>query len=131
MAILHFEAELKIYICRTFKILEDWFPSDGYSHFFFSGRQSSHESLYIIRRFVFGTFTDKGGITNPLNIVLKTLSSEAGVTNIEITLFTVVFRVLINHVGIVVFVLSYLRAAREGSVVLSEEDLGHTGNIGD
>ena len=92
---------------------------------------SETESLYIYRRLVFRTFTDKSGITNPLDVVLKTLSSEAGVTNIEITLFTVVFRVLINHVGIVVFVLSYLRAAREGSVVLSEEDLGHTGNIGD
>ena len=75
------------------------------------------------------TFTDKCGVTNPLDVVLKTLSSEAGVTNIEITLFAVIFCVLINHVGNVVFVFSYLRAEREGSVVLSEEDRGLTGNI--
>ena len=85
--------------------------------------------MYIYRRLVFRTFTDKSGITNPLDVVLKTLSSEAGVTNIEITVFAVVFSVLVNHVGIVVFVLSYLRAEREGSVVLSEEDDGHAGNI--
>ena len=78
-----------------------------------------------------GTFTDKCGVTNPLNVVLKTLSSEASVTNIEITLFAVVFRVLINHLGNVVFVLSYLRAEREGPVVLREEDDGHTGNLRD
>ena len=85
--------------------------------------------MYIFRRLVHRTFTDKRGVTNPLNIVLKTLSSEAGVTNIEITMFAVVFSVLINHVGIVVFVLSYIGAEREGSVVLSEEDDGLTGNI--
>ena len=43
---------------------------------------SVRESLYIIRRLMLRTFTDKCRITNPLNIVLKTLSSEAGVTNI-------------------------------------------------
>ena len=96
-------------------------------HYFLSVRQS----LYIIRRLMFRTFTDKCRITNPLNVVHKTLCSEASVTNIEITLFAVVFRILINQVGNVVFVLSYLRAEREGSVVLSEEDDGHTGNIRD
>ena len=62
--------------------------------------------LYFIRRLVLRTFTDKCGVTNPLDIVLKTLRSEAGVTNIEITLFAVVFSVLINHTAIVVFVFS-------------------------
>ena len=61
---------------------------------------------YIIRRLVLRTFTDKCGVTNPLDIVLETLRSETGVTNIEITLFAVVFSVLINHVAIVVFVFS-------------------------
>ena len=78
-----------------------------------------------------GTFTDKCGVTNPLNVVLKTLGSQTGVTNIEITVFAVVFSVLINHVGNVVFVFSYLRAERECPVVLSEEDDGHTGNLRD
>ena len=63
-------------------------------------------SYYIIRRLVLRTFTDKCGVTNPLDIVLKTLGREAGVTNIEITLFAVVFSVLVNHVAIVVFVFS-------------------------
>ena len=85
--------------------------------------------MYIFRRLVHRTFTDKRGVTNPLNIVLKTLSSEAGVTNIEITMFAVVFSVLINHVAIVVFVLSYLRTQTVGTVVLSDEDLGLTGNV--
>ena len=87
--------------------------------------------MYIFRRLVHRTFTDKRGVTNPLNIVLKTLSSEAGVTNIEITMFAVVFSVLINHVAIVVFVFSYLRAQTVGSVVWSDEDFGLTANIGD
>lgn len=87
--------------------------------------------MYIFRRLVHRTFTDKRGVTNPLNIVLKTLSSEAGVTNIEITMFAVVFSVLINHVAIVVFVFSYLRGEGGGSVVLSVEDGGHTRNIRD
>ena len=61
---------------------------------------------YIIRRLVPRTFTDKCGVTNPLDIMLKTLRSEAGVTDIEITLFAVVFSVLVNHTAIVVFVFS-------------------------
>ena len=87
--------------------------------------------MYIFRRLVHRTFTDKRGVTNPLNIVLKTLSSEAGVTNIEITMFAVVFSVLINHVAIVVFVFSYLRGERGGSLEFSDQDDCLAGNIGD
>ena len=54
------------------------------------------------------TFTDKGGVTNPLDVVIETVAGETAVTDIMITLLAVVLCVLVNQSGIVVFVFSYL-----------------------
>ena len=55
-----------------------------------------------------GTFTDKGGVTNPLDVVIEAVAGETAVTDIMITLLAVVLCVLVNQSRIVVFVFSYL-----------------------
>lgn len=62
----------------------------------------------IIVTLVLWTFTDKGGVTNPLDVVIEAVAGETAVTDIMITLLAVVLCVLVNQSGIVVFVFSYL-----------------------
>ena len=97
-----------LYVCQTNEKWQSWCSS------------------YIIRRLVLGTFTDKCWVSDPLDIVIEALVCQASVTDIVITLLAVVFCVLVNHVGNVVFILSYLQNWTECSVYVRIDDVGNT-----
>ena len=71
-------------------------------------KQTFQSAQYIVILVVVRTFTDKSAVSNKLNIMIETLACEAAVAYVVITLLTVVLRVLVNHVGFVVFVFSYV-----------------------